>query len=534
MIRRSDSDKQAATGDYDIVAIGSGHNGLVAAAYLAKSGKRVKVLERNAWPGGGVVSRELTLPGFRHDQHSMAHIFIQANPLLQRDELGLKRRYGLHYLFPESPMMSVFEDGSTLTLYRDRSRTAAEIAKWSKRDAEAFLRLAAQAAAWLPMLVSTFFTPPIPQGAACALLDQSREGRELWRIMQMSSHDVLASYFEHDRVRAHFARIAGENLVSPDEKATGLGVFVFWGFLEAYGFGVPVGGSGQLTEALIGCIEDRGGAVLTGQDVREVIVLNGRAAGVITADGRRHLAGDAVIGAIHPHKLSSLVAGLDSDVRKAAEATEITPAACVTIHAALDAPLRFRTPHPVQSVMIELMPSTYRELRECFDDLRYGGFMRTHLLGLGSLSMFDTTRTPPGKAVAHLWDYAPYVRPDGLSWDEGKEACARSMLDRFRVFVANLDEVLLQFHCDSPLDMERTSPSFLRGDLHGIATTSYQSGSHRPTPDLGRYRVPGVDRLYLVGPFQYPGGGVFGAGRATAQVMCEDLGIEFGTLERPA
>ena len=526
----SDRDRQSTSGDYDIVAIGSGHNGLTAAGYLAKGGKRVLVLERNAWPGGGVVSRELTLPGFRHDQHSMAHIFIQANPLLQRDELGLRRRYGLQYLFPESPMMSVFEDGSTLTLYRDRNRTAAEIAKWSKHDAEGYLRLSAQAAAWLPMLVSTLYTPPAPQGASFAFLDQSREGREFWRTMQMSSHDVLASYFEHDRVRAHFARVAGENLVSPDEKSTGLGVYVFLGFLEAYGFGVPVGGSGKLTEALIRCIEDHGGAVLTGQDVREVIVANGRAAGVITTDGRRHLAGDAVIGAIHPHRLSSLVAGLDSEVRKAAEATQITEAACVTVHAALDAPLRFRTPDPVQSVMIELMPLDYREIRESFDDLRYGRFMRTHLLGLGSLSMFDASRTPKGKGLAHIWDYAPYVRPDGLSWDDGKEAYAKDMLDRFRVFVANLDEVLLDFHCDSPLDMERTSPSFLRGDLHGIATTSYQSGSHRPTPDLGGYRVPGVDRLYLVGPFQHPGGGVFGAGRATAQVMCEDLGLDFERL----
>ena len=534
MTKRTDSDRPSGAGDYDIIAIGSGHNGLTAAGYLAKSGKRVLVLERNAWPGGGVVSRELTLPGFRHDQHSMAHIFIQANPLLQQDELGLKSRYGLKYLFPESPMMSVFEDGSTLTLYRDRNRTAAEIAKFSKKDAEAFLRLSAQAAAWLPMMVSTFYTPPAPQGAAFALMDQSREGREFWRAMQMSSHDVLANYFEHDQVRAHFARVAGENLVSPDEKATGLGVFVFLGFLEAYGFGVPVGGSGKLTEALIRCIEDRGGAVLTDEDVQEVIVANGRAAGVITADGRRHLARDAIIGAIHPHKLSSLVAGLDPEVRRAAEATQITEAACVTVHAALDGPLRFRTKDPVQSVMIELLPATYRELRECFDDLRYGGFMRTHLLGLGSLSMFDPSRTPPGKALAHIWDYAPYVRPDGISWDRGKAAYANSMLDRFRVFIANLDDVLLGFHCDSPLDMERTSPSFLKGDLHGIATTSYQSGSHRPTPDLGQYRVPGVERLYLVGPFQYPGGGVFGAGRATAQVMCEDLGLNFESLEHPA
>src|SRR5580658_3376957 len=134
----------------DIVCVGSGHNGLVAAAYLAAAGKRVLVLERNAWFGGGVVTRELTVPGFLHDQHSMAHIFIQGNPLLLDDDLKLKARYGLKYIFPELPMMSVFEDGQTLGMYRDSNRTYAEIAKFSKRDADSYREMSAKAKAWLP------------------------------------------------------------------------------------------------------------------------------------------------------------------------------------------------------------------------------------------------------------------------------------------------------------------------------------------------------------------------------------------------
>src|SRR5258705_4777675 len=199
----------------DIVVVGSGHNGLVAAAYLAAAGKRVLVLERNAWFGGGVVSRELTLPGFLHDQHSMSHIFIQANPLLKNDELGLKSRYGLEYLFPEVPMMSLFEDGSTLKLHRDREKSAAEIAKFSKRDAEAFRRMSLQAAAWLPMIAASLYAPPAPVGATHAMFDQSREGPGLWRVRQMGSHDLLCDLFGHGKMSMKFARVAGENLGSP-------------------------------------------------------------------------------------------------------------------------------------------------------------------------------------------------------------------------------------------------------------------------------------------------------------------------------
>jgi phytoene dehydrogenase-like protein len=510
----------------DIVVIGSGHNGLVAAAYLAAKGKKVTVLERNAWFGGGVVTRELTEPGFRHDQHSMAHIFIHANPLMLNDELKLKSRYGLKYTFPELPMMSVFEDGTTLGLYRDRERTCAEIAKFSKKDAASYRRLAEQAAAWLPMVAATLYSPPMPQGASFAMMDQSREGRELWRVMQMSSHDLLCRYFEHEKVRMHFARVAGENLVSPDEKATGFGTFVFVGFLEAYGIGVPIGGSGKLTDALIASIRDNGGEVISNVDVERVLVKNGRAQGAVTKDGREYTAKDGVIGAIHPHHLGRMVAGLDPLVVKDAEATEMSPIACITVHAALNGPIQFKAGPQVRAVMIELLPNDYDALRKSFDELRYQGFSSYPLVGLGSLTMHDPSRVPPGKATMHAWDYVPYERADGRSWDDTKREYAERMIRHMGRFIDGLPENIISYHCDSPVDMERTSPSFLRGDLHGVAPNSYQLGAHRPTPDLGQMTVPGVERLYLVGPFQHPGGGVFGAGRAAAMRACEDLGLE--------
>jgi phytoene dehydrogenase-like protein len=144
---------------------------------------------------------------------------------------------------------------------------------------------------------------------------------------------------------------------------------------------------------------------------------------------------------------------------------------------------------------------------------------------------------PPGKATMHVWDYAPYSHPDGgpQHWDACKEQFASRMLERMGAYISNVtpDNIIAK-HCDSPLDMERTSASFRHGDIHGVAPYMYQFGAHRPTPDLGNNRVPGVERFYLVGPFQHPGGGVFGAGRATAMIMCDDLKIDFDKIAKRA
>src|SRR5215475_14183829 len=122
---------------YDVVVIGSGHNGLIAAAYLAKAGQKVLVLEQNDWFGGGVATVETVAPGFRHDLHSATHIIIQANPLLLNDELGLKAKYGLKYVHPEGIFSTIFDDHSAIVSYADLDRTCASIGVLSPRDGEA-------------------------------------------------------------------------------------------------------------------------------------------------------------------------------------------------------------------------------------------------------------------------------------------------------------------------------------------------------------------------------------------------------------
>jgi phytoene dehydrogenase-like protein len=267
--------------------------------------------------------------------------------------------------------------------------------------------------------------------------------------------------------------------------------------------------------------------VFANVDVERVIVKSGRAQGARTKDGRDFIAKDGVIGAIHPHLLGRMVEGLDPLVVRDAEATEISPVACITVHAALNGPLKFKAGDRVRAVMIELLPNRYETLRRSFDDMRYGAFSQYPLVGLGSLTMFDPSRVPAGKATMHAWDYVPYNRADGRSWDDTKRDYAEHMIQHMGKFIDGLPQNIIEYHCDSPVDMERTSPSFLRGDLHGIATTSYQTGAHRPTPELGQMTVPGVEHLYLVGPFQHPGGGVFGAGRAAAMKAFDDLGLDF-------
>ena len=522
---------------HDILIMGAGHNGLTAAAYMAKAGKKVLVLERKPHFGGGVSTRELIAPGWHHDEHSSVHIMIQGNPMLLDDELGLIAKFGLDYIYPDLPLVTVWDDGTVIRVWKDLDRTCEDIARLSPRDAEAYRRYAQLAMSVLPMFMAGLYAPPFPLGAFMAMLDQSEEGRFMLDLMQHSALDVVEQYFESEWVRMMLVRVGKENLQILEDLGTCLGALLFPGIRRTRGGAKPRGGSGGLSKALVKAIEHFGGEVRCNAEVKRVIVSSGKAVGLEMTDGETFMAKDGVIGAIHPHVLRNFVAEVPEPVLQRAERVTPSTFSINLLHLALKEQARMCTPEAEGGVMTELM-STYsmREMLLDFDQLRRGKVPGRRLVAGGDSTVNDPTRAPTGAGVFYGVTFAPYDLHDGgpARWDQVKEEVAEGSLAYFRKFFSNLtDDNIVGRLVRSPLDHERDSPaSFLKGDIHGCAPFMYQTAGHRPTPDLGHYRVPKIEGLYLVGPFMHPGGGVFGAGRATAIQMMDDLGIDFDRICR--
>jgi phytoene dehydrogenase-like protein len=381
----------------------------------------------------------------------------------------------------------------------------------------------------------------MPMGALVGMLDQSDEGRELLDAMHRSALDIADGLFESEKVKIHLVKLVTENIQMPDELGTGMGLYLMPGIIHTYGVSQPVGGSGKLTEALVRCIEHYGGDVQCDREVKKVITSGGRATGVELESGERFTAKDGVIGAIHPHRLRQFVEGVPEPVLKRAERSTLGTFSLFVSHYDLNEQVKYRVTQEVgRATMLEFMTtSKMSEMLDDFDELRRGRISKRRLVGGGDESINDPTRVPPGKGLFHGITFAPYNLADGgpSRWDEIKEQIGDLSLETYRKYIANLtSENIIARQVYSPLDLERSSPnSMVRGDVHGVAPFMYQSVGHRPTPDLGQYTVPGVDRLYLVGPFMHPGGGVYGAGRATAIKMFDDLNLDFDTVaNRPA
>ncbi|WP_315718691.1 MULTISPECIES: NAD(P)/FAD-dependent oxidoreductase [unclassified Bradyrhizobium] len=521
---------------YDIVVVGSGHNGLTTAAYLAKAGLSVLVLEKNDWLGGGVVTKEILAPGFKFDLHSSLHVNIQANPLIRNDELKLQSKYGLKYLYPDAVYSTMFEDGSALITYKDVDRTCESIARISPRDAEAYRRFAAMSMKIVPMVTQSLFTPAPQQGPFYALLDQSVEGQEIFRALQMSKLDICREWFESDKLIIHLLKFAAETLTAPEDMGTGFILYTMPGMVHTYPIGVPVGGSGALVDALVACLEDHGAELRTEAPVEKVLVQNGRATSVRLASGEEIKARVAVVGQIHPWLIGDMVEKVAPDVVARARRVKTGAFSIMPQHLALNDPPKYKAGAEAGRVILaNYAPPTLERFLRVFDNYRYGDMWSEGstdtILASHMQCQFDETQCPPGKAAITVYGFGPFdLRTGAASWDERQWEIGDWLLERYREYAPNVThENIIGRRFDTPLEVSRHSSMFQKGDVSGAGEYLHQIGGHRPNPELAKLKIPGIENLYLTGT-AINVSSVSGAGRATAIRACQDLKINFDSL----
>src|SRR6266511_2973324 len=274
-------------GGYDVVIVGGGHNGLTCGAYLAKAGQRVVVLEARDVVGGGCATKEVAAPGFRHNFHSNFHGIIHMGPVYRDLEL---QRYGARYLWPENQFGHVFPDGRALVCSRDLETTVERVRRFSRRDAETFRELAHVYRRVLEEgMIQAMFSPPgAPSQDLIPLEGMGTDGLGLIRQFLSSPNHVARDLFQSPEVQTWVgfwvAQLAGTGDVF------GLGAnypVMIAGSLEPFGWGICVGGSNVLAQAMVRFLEDHGGEVRVGAPVVRIEVEHGLARAVELADGTR-------------------------------------------------------------------------------------------------------------------------------------------------------------------------------------------------------------------------------------------------------
>lgn len=515
----------------EVIVCGAGHNSLVAAAYLAKAGLDVLVIEKNDTVGGGVVSREIPgAPGFISNPHAQGIILMAANPVIANDELGLLSQFGLELNEFDTMYATQFDDGGFIVQYCDVDKTCASIATFSERDAEAYRRFARMSARLLPLLSQGLFTPPTPLGSLFMMLDQSREGRLVLSELMNSAYNIIDNTFEHERVKLHFMHYVAELMLSPEQNGTGIVPYLLTGLIHAYKPFRVKGGSGQLTQALARCIEHHGGRIRTGTLVKQITSSGGKVTGVVLDSGETVTATKGVLGCVHPHDVGAMIQGVDPFVAKQASRAALSNFGALNTHVALnEAPNYLGGAEVNRAMMVECVPANMEAFRRSFDELRYGHVPAYNNYNVAILSDNDPSVVPsPEKASLYLYKFAPLQLADGgnAGWDRIKEETSARFVKNYGAYVTNwTDDNIIASYSETPLDMYRHNPVFKYGDIFGCGTFLNQFFSYRPTPELGQYSVPGVEGLYLVGPTQHPGGGVTGGGRAPAIKLMTDLGM---------
>jgi phytoene dehydrogenase-like protein len=511
---------------YDVVVVGAGSNSLTAAGYLAKAGLSVCVLEKNPVIGGGVVSRELTAPGFKHDPHATGMILIMANPLLQQDELQLKSKFGLKFVSPEATYCTLFDDETWMGTFISLDRTCETIAKFSRKDAETYRKFVTKTIQLGPLLTSGMFKPPLPFGSFMAMLDQSPIGQELIGSMLKSATAMCNEMFESEKVRMHFMKWVAEGMIHPDERGTGIYLYFLTAVAHTQEETAVIGGSQALSDSLGRCIQHYGGEIRCNAPVNHIMVSGGKATGVGLADGEVINARKAVIACIHPHLLGDMVAGLDPQLVADAKKCELSSFGALNTHWALHRAPEYKCAEINESLLVECMPARMTDLRSAIDEVCHGKLASHFNAVVAHHTRHDPSRAPAGKHTLYLYCFAPLHLEGG--WNEKVRDEYRDwMYKEYAKFCTNMGEDnIIGAAAESPADMAEWSSSFQSGDIFGIGNFIHQYLGRRPTPALAQYAVPGATGLYLAGPFMHPGGAVTGGGRATAMKMMADLKMD--------
>jgi phytoene dehydrogenase-like protein len=505
----------------DVVVAGAGHNSLIAAAYLAKAGLEVVVLEAREVIGGNTVTEELTLPGFKHDSCSSAHVLIQSNPLLRNDELSLGR-YGLHYVFTDPAVVMLLGGNDSITMWLDRDRTAEEIGRFSKSDADAYIALLNEWDHGLNQVHSRVQNFP-PED----LDDMDEVTLRYKKQNAMSARDVVYERFEHEHVRSLITWLSFATIQDIDRPGTGILPFAVTAGRQEFGWATPVGGSGMLPRALACLIQDHGGRVITGSPVVEITVEDGRASGVVTASEKRYRARRAVLSTIHAARLVEVLDGkvVPEDFRSAMQNWKpgITLFAA---HLALPGIPSFATG---RDTWISSTAGAYGSTEGLTKQIAAHRAGSTYdddpwILVVNACAV-DPDRAPNGGATLKLLTIAPRELSE-TNWSEERGRYGSALVNRIakRMDFDPRDALAILPEC--PLDLEERNPHNFLGSCHGGDLADAQSGVKRPVAGYSRYRlfVPG---LYQTGATTHPGGSVSGRpGRNAARVMLSDLGFD--------
>lgn len=530
--------ERALSSSYDVIVIGAGSNSLTAAAYMAKAGRKVLVLEKNGHVGGGAVSTEVA-PGFIHDTHATGLMTCMGNPALANDELGLYSKFGLEFIEWDAAFTTLFEDGSILVSQRDVDKTAESIAYFSEKDAAAYRQLGRRCMTLSGLLGLGAATPPLPFNRFISLLEGSPLGNEVARSFFTSAYDVICDYFESTEVRLHHLKWVGEAMENPEANGTGILVYNLFALVHASGAFAVKGGTQQLSNKLRQAVEHWGGEVRLDSEVVQIEVSDGRASGVKLAGGETIRAKDGVIACIHPWRLGEFVPEVDPQVAADARRVKLSNHGAVNQQISLTREPIFIGPHDAllkRSMCVEYMPrGDFEQMRKIYDGYKYGEIPYGHFNPLTIINSFiDKSRVPsPENCALYLYHFAPMALKEGglEGWEEKRQEYGDLVWNEFKKYTTNIDDsCILGRLIETPLDHARHSASMMNGDIFGIGTAGGQILGRRPTPALANYRVPGVGGLYLTGPFMHPGGTVTLGGRPTAMVMAKDMGIDLKSL----